>query len=95
MTNEQCDILEFVNFTFMTDTNNKFVNAFLIYAKTKFKEFGKKMDLYNVWEIMHFEFLMDTQAQLINEIWTSASTQNKMSSISHIETKLCDVVRMD
>ena len=41
MTNELCDVAWFVTFTLMTDTNDKFVNEFLIYAKTKFKEFGK------------------------------------------------------
>ena len=35
MTNELCDIAWFVTFTFMTDTNYKFVNEFLIYAKSE------------------------------------------------------------
>ena len=55
----------------MTDTNYKFVNEFLIYAKMKNKLSLRKylkIYLYNVWEIMHFEFLTDTQAQLLNEI---------------------------
>ena len=56
-----------MNFTFMTDEKYKFVNEFLIYAKTQNKlslRNSVKIDLCNVWEIMHFEFLMDIKAQL-------------------------------
>ena len=67
MTNELCDIVRFVTFTFMTDTNHKVVNKFLIHAKVQNKlglRNSVKIDLCDIWEIMHFGFLMDIQAQL-------------------------------
>ena len=59
MINELCNLVEFVNFSFMTDTNYKFINTFLIYAKMQNKlslRNSVKMDLYNVLELMILNF---------------------------------------